>query len=116
MCTLSFGLLDLSFRPPFRWHFWPPQLPDRTGDPARVRSQSGRRNGECSDHEGSGKKSRRHNWIRYLYRHPRLYFLELVKARAVTALCKNGAERDRDLGRFDADVEHTNEAIAARCL
>jgi hypothetical protein len=46
----------------------------------------------------------------------RLYFLELVKARAVTALCKNGAERDRDLGRFDADVEHTNEAIAARCL
>jgi hypothetical protein len=45
----------------------------------------------------------------------RLYFLELVKARAVTALCKNGAERDRDLGRFDADVEHTNEAIAARC-
>jgi hypothetical protein len=45
-----------------------------------------------------------------------LYFLELVKARAVTALCKNGAERDRDLGRFDADVEHTKEAIAARCL
>src|SRR5512132_2643849 len=26
----------------------------------------------------------------------RLYFLELVKARAVTALCKSGAERDRD--------------------
>lgn len=46
----------------------------------------------------------------------RLYFLELVKARAVMALCKNGAERDRDLGRFDADVEHTNEAIAAHCL
>jgi len=46
----------------------------------------------------------------------RLYFLELVKARAVTALCKSGAERDRDLGRFDADVEYTNEAIAARCL
>ena len=43
----------------------------------------------------------------------RLYFLELVKARAVIALCKNGPERD--LGRFDADVEHTNEAIAARC-
>jgi hypothetical protein len=39
-----------------------------------------------------------------------------VKARAVTALCKNGTERDRDLDRFDADVEHTNEAIAARCL
>ena len=45
----------------------------------------------------------------------RLYFLELVKARAVVALCKNGPERDRDLGRFDAEVEHTNEAIAARC-
>jgi hypothetical protein len=45
----------------------------------------------------------------------RLYFLELVKTRAVVALCKNGPERERDLGRFDADVEHTNEAIAARC-
>lgn len=45
----------------------------------------------------------------------RQYFLELVKARAVIALCKNGLERERDLGRFDADVEHTNEAIAARC-
>jgi hypothetical protein len=46
----------------------------------------------------------------------RLYFLEVVKARAVTALCKNGAEREHDLGRFDADVEHINEAIAQRCL
>jgi hypothetical protein len=45
----------------------------------------------------------------------RLYFLELVKARAVTALCKDGAERERDLGRLDADVEHLNETIAARC-
>jgi len=45
----------------------------------------------------------------------RLYFLELVKARAVIALCKNGPERERGFGRFDADVEHTNEAIAARC-
>ncbi|HXE04772.1 MAG TPA: hypothetical protein VN579_02215 [Bryobacteraceae bacterium] len=44
----------------------------------------------------------------------RLYFLELVKARAVAALCKNGSDR-RKLGRFDADVEHINEAIAARC-
>ena len=40
---------------------------------------------------------------------------ELVKARAVTALCKSGPERERELGRFDADVEHINEAIAARC-
>jgi hypothetical protein len=46
----------------------------------------------------------------------RLYFLEVVKARAVTALCKSGAERERDLGRFDADVAHINEAIATRCL
>jgi hypothetical protein len=45
-----------------------------------------------------------------------LYFLEVVKARAVTALCKSGTERERDLGRFDVDVEHANEAIAARCL
>jgi len=45
----------------------------------------------------------------------RLYFLEMVKARAVTALCKDGADRERDLGRLDADVEHLNEAIAARC-
>jgi hypothetical protein len=44
----------------------------------------------------------------------RLYFLELVKARAVTALCKSGTERD--LGRFDDDVAHANEAIAARCF
>jgi len=46
----------------------------------------------------------------------RFYFLEMVKARAVTALCKSGAERERDLGRLDADVAHINDAIAARCL
>jgi len=46
----------------------------------------------------------------------RLYFLEMVKARAVTALCKSGTERERELGRFDVDVAHANEAIAARCL
>ena len=45
----------------------------------------------------------------------RLYFLELTKARAVTALCKTGADRDRELGRLDADVAHINEAIAQRC-
>ena len=45
----------------------------------------------------------------------RLYFLEMVKARAITALCKGGPERERELGRFDADVEHLNETIAARC-
>ena len=45
----------------------------------------------------------------------RLYFLEVVRARAVTALCKNGPDRDRELGRLDADVESLNNAIAARC-
>ena len=45
----------------------------------------------------------------------RLYFLEMVKARAVTAVCKSGPERDRELGRLDANVEHINEAIASRC-
>ena len=45
----------------------------------------------------------------------RLYFLEVVKTRALTALCKDGADRDRDLGRLDADVEHINAAIAASC-
>ena len=45
----------------------------------------------------------------------KLYFLEVVKARAVTALCKYGTERDRDLVRLDADVETINNAIAASC-
>lgn len=45
----------------------------------------------------------------------RLYFLEVVKARTVTALCKNGPERERDLGRLDADVDTINTAIAASC-
>jgi hypothetical protein len=45
----------------------------------------------------------------------RLFFLELVKARAVIALCENGPARDRDLGRIDADVERINKAIATTC-
>lgn len=45
----------------------------------------------------------------------KLYFLEVVKARAVTALCKSGPERDHELGRLDADVENINNAIAASC-
>lgn len=45
----------------------------------------------------------------------RLYFLEVVKARAITAVCKNGPERERELGRLDADVETINSRIAARC-
>ena len=46
----------------------------------------------------------------------RLYFIEAVKARAVTALCKSGVERERDLGRIDADVARIKDAIAARCF
>src|SRR6516225_8083940 len=34
----------------------------------------------------------------------RLYFFEVVKARAVTSLCRTGTERERDLDRLDADV------------
>ncbi len=45
----------------------------------------------------------------------RLYFLEVMKARAVTAICKTGPDRERELGRLDADVEHINEAIGDRC-
>jgi len=45
----------------------------------------------------------------------RLYFLEAVKARAIAALCKSGAERDRELARLDADVETINRAIASGC-
>jgi hypothetical protein len=45
----------------------------------------------------------------------RLYFLEMVKARAVTALCNRGPERERALGRLDADVVKINERIAAAC-
>ena len=115
MCSLSFRLSGWSFRQPSRWRFWQrhlrgrnPQaysgcnrnLADATANvaamQARVKSLGAMAGTEtCTA--------------------TRLYFLELVKARAVTALCKNGAERDRDLGRFDADVDHTNEAIAARC-
>lgn len=45
----------------------------------------------------------------------KLYFLEVVKARAVGALCKSGTERDRDLVRLDADVKTINNAIATSC-
>ena len=44
-----------------------------------------------------------------------LYFLEVVKARAIAAQCKSGPERERELGRLDADVETINNTIAARC-
>jgi hypothetical protein len=40
----------------------------------------------------------------------------LAAARAVAALCKSGADRERELGRLDADVEHINGVIAVGCL
>lgn len=50
-----------------------------------------------------------------LCRLTRLYFLEMVKARAVTALCRHGSERERALGHFDADVSRINDSIATQC-
>jgi len=44
-----------------------------------------------------------------------VYFLELVKTRAVTASCQQEPERNHVLGRLDADVEHINGNIAAMC-
>ena len=45
----------------------------------------------------------------------RTYFIEIVKARAVTAQCKTGSERDEELGRFDSAAEQANAGIAERC-
>jgi hypothetical protein len=42
-------------------------------------------------------------------------FFEMVKAREVTAMCKTGAERERDLGTIDVAVERINGAIAQSC-
>jgi hypothetical protein len=42
-------------------------------------------------------------------------FFEMVKAREVTAMCKTGAERARDLGTIDVAVERINGAIAQSC-
>src|SRR5215510_4740698 len=42
-------------------------------------------------------------------------FFEMVQAREVTAMCKTGAERERDLGTIDAAVDSINGAIAQSC-
>jgi hypothetical protein len=42
-------------------------------------------------------------------------FFAVVQAREVTALCKTGAERERDLSRIDGAVEDINSAIAVTC-
>lgn len=44
-----------------------------------------------------------------------LYFLEVVKARAVTALCNQGPDRARTLSRLDTNVSQINERIAVAC-
>jgi hypothetical protein len=42
-------------------------------------------------------------------------FFEIVQAREVAALCKSGADRERDLRRIDGAVEDINGAIAQTC-
>jgi hypothetical protein len=42
-------------------------------------------------------------------------FFDVVQAREVTALCKSGADRARDLSRIDTAVEDINVAIATAC-
>ena len=45
----------------------------------------------------------------------RTQFLSLVKARAVIAACKTGADRDHEVGRLDGNVEDINTFIAQGC-
>jgi len=45
----------------------------------------------------------------------RRHFFEVVKAREVTAMCKTGTERERELSDIDAAVENLNGAIARTC-
>jgi len=42
-------------------------------------------------------------------------FIVAVRARAVIATCKTGADREQDIGRLDGAVEDINSAIAANC-
>jgi len=45
----------------------------------------------------------------------RARFLDLVKARAVIAACKTGADREQEVGRLDGSVEDINTFIAQSC-
>jgi hypothetical protein len=45
----------------------------------------------------------------------RSYYLDVVKTRAVTALCKSGPDRTQDVGRLDATIEELDGLIASRC-
>jgi hypothetical protein len=45
----------------------------------------------------------------------RQQFLLVVRARAVFANCKTGADREAEVGRLDGTIEDINGAIAASC-
>jgi hypothetical protein len=45
----------------------------------------------------------------------RSHYLEVVKTRAVMALCKSGTDRSQDVGRLDAAIEELDDVIASRC-
>lgn len=45
----------------------------------------------------------------------RSHYLEVVKTRAVVALCKSGSDRTQDVGRLDAAIEELDDVIASRC-
>lgn len=45
----------------------------------------------------------------------RTYFVNVVRARAVTAQCVSGSERDQQLNKLDIVAEQANAAIADRC-
>lgn len=45
----------------------------------------------------------------------RLHFVDAIKARAVTAQCKSGHERDQELMRLDLAVDALNTRIAQSC-
>lgn len=42
-------------------------------------------------------------------------FLEAVATRQVASICKEGADRQRDLTLLDADIDAFNNLIAANC-
>jgi hypothetical protein len=46
----------------------------------------------------------------------RAQFLVVVRARAVFANCKTGAERDTEVDRLDGTIEDINGAIAESCV
>ena len=54
------------------------------------------------------------NRARNMYRHAALFSRTRQGARSRRTVQKR-SRSERELGRFDADVEHINEAIAARC-